>query len=358
MGARAVKAIDWTARGCRVALFGSAAAIGVGLVADFGYTVPLEVAIERGLAEAAGPERLAEKANAALDADDVDLARGFADLASELKRPLPAETLKRLAEAEAPAAVAMRNAKGAARGFATGEIDGSASLAGALAADLTVIGDLRDLAREGAKAARGEDHSQLILGLAAAGVAVTAATYATAGGAAPARFGLSVLKAARRAGTMSAEFAADLGRRLVRTGETVGAGAATAGRRVGQTATRNADEAAVGARGLEAISGAATELRAVGAAVGAGETVRLLKYARTVDDLPEIRRFAQKFGTRSRAVAEVMGRASLRAFRTTIRLSEMLLKHLIAALLWFGSLVAGAVSNLAWRGVRLVAARV
>ncbi|PZQ16126.1 MAG: hypothetical protein DI565_10055 [Ancylobacter novellus] len=343
MGARAVRAVDWIARGSRLALAASVAAVAIGAAADFGFTVPLEVAIERGLSEAAPAERLDQRARQALDADDVELARGFADLGVELGRPLSPETLARLAEAELPGAVALRNARGAAHGFATGEIDGSAALVGAIAADLTVIGDLRDLAREGAKMASGEDHSDLILGLAAAGVAVTAATYATAGGAAPARFSLSVLKAAKRTGAMTADFAADLGRRFAKAAGPASGGAADAAR---------------GSRALGALSGAATELRAVGSAVGAGETVRLMKYVRSVDDLPYLRRFAERFGARSRAVAEVMGRASLRAFRTTIRLGEMLMRHLIAVALWFGGLLAGAVSDVAWRGLRLVAARV
>lgn len=348
MGARAARAIDWTARGFRVALAASVAAVAIGAASDFGFTVPLEVAIERDLSRLAGSERLNDKAKAALDAEDVALARGFADLAVELGRPLPADTLQRLAAAEAPAAVAARNAKGAARGFATGEITDSASLAGSLAADLTVIGDIRDLAREGGKYARGEEHSDLILGLAAAGIAVTAATYVTAGGAAPARFGLSVLKAARRTGAMTADFAADLGRRLAKATET------TAG------AVRRAPgaEASRGGRALGVLAEGAGELRAVGAAVGAGETVRLMKYVRGVDELPELRRFAQRFGARSRAVAEITGKASLRAFRTTIRVGEFLLTHLLATLAWFGSLVLGALSNVLWRGARFVALRV
>jgi hypothetical protein len=308
MGARAANAIDWTARGCRVALAASVAVVGVGLAADFGYTVPLEVAIQRGLAEAGSSEALEARARTALDAEDVALARGLADLGQELGRPLSTETLARLAAAEAPSAVAIRNIRGAARGFATGEVDGP-------------------------------EHSALSLGLAAAGVAATAATYATVGGAAPARFGLSVMKAARRTGLMTAEFAADLGRRI------------------GRTAARSGDEAALGARGLATLSSAATELRVVGKTVGAAETVRLMKYVRSVDELPELRTFAQRFGARSRAVAELMGRASLRAFRSTIRLAELLLGHLIAVVAWFGSLLAGAVSNLAFRGLRFAALR-
>lgn len=345
MGARAARAVDWTARGCRVALAGSLVVVAVGAASDFGYTVPLEVAIERGLSQAAPADRLEARARAALDADDVDLARGLADLGRDLGRPLSSETLARLIEAEAPRAVALRNARGAAKGFATGEIDGSASLVGAVAADLTVIGDLRDLAREGSKMARGEEHSELILGLAAAGVAITAATYVTAGGAAPARFGLSVLKAARRTGAMTADFAADLTRRVAK---------ATA---PAADVARAAPEANRGARTLAALSGPATGLKAVGSAVGAAETVRLMKYVRSVDELPELRRFAERFGARSRAVAEMTGRASLRAFRTTVRFAELIAKHLLAIAMWLGGLLAGAVSNVAWRGLRFVAAR-
>ena len=339
MKAHGARIVDWTAKGCRVALAVSVAAVAIGTVADFGYTVPLEVAIEREFSEAAPSGQLDARTTAALDAGDISLARGLVDLALEFGRPLPPETAARLAEAEGPAAVALRNAEGAARGFVTGEIDGSAALAGALAADLTVIGDLRDIARETAKIAAGEDHSALILGLAAAGIAATAATYASAGGASPIRVGVSILKAARRTGAMTAEFAADLGRRLS-TG-----------------AARGGDEAAQGARRLSALSGAATEMWAVSSAVGAAETVRLMKYVRTVDDLPELRHFAERFGARSRAVAELTGRASLKAFRTTIRLTEVLLAHLLAIVAWFGSLVAGAVANVAWRGVCFMALR-
>jgi len=358
MGARAAKAVDWASRGSRFALATSLVVVAVGAASNFGFAVPLEVAIQRGLGELATPEALDAKARAALDAEDIPLARGFADLGAELGRPLPPATLARLEAAEAPGATAWRNARGFAHGFATGDAAGSAALAGALAADLTVVGDVRDLAREGGKLARGEDHSDLILGLAAAGVAVTAASYATFGAAAPARFGLSVLKAARRAGTMTAEFAADLGRRLAKAGE---AGAGAAVRRTGAIEARGgaaAAEAAGGSAALRTLSGAATELKAVGGAVGAGETVRLMKYVRNVDELPELRRFATRFGAKSRAVAELTGRASLRVFRTSIRVGEMLLRHLWGVLMWFGGLVLGSLSKLLWRGLRFAAARI
>ncbi|MGN6311370.1 MAG: hypothetical protein ACTHNN_17670 [Xanthobacteraceae bacterium] len=65
-----------------------------------------------------------------------------------------------------------------------------------------MFGDVRDVVREGKHVVMGEDGDRVILGLAAAGLAVTAATYVSAGGAAPVRAGLTIAKDARRAGRM------------------------------------------------------------------------------------------------------------------------------------------------------------
>ncbi|GLK77087.1 hypothetical protein GCM10008171_23410 [Methylopila jiangsuensis] len=341
MGRRLVRTLDWTSRLSGAALGLSVAAVALGLARDVGWTVPLETAVARTFADVAPAETLETRARAALDHEDVALARGYADLAADLNRPLEAGTLERLAAMEAPGATAWRAMRGAAWGFATGETEGGAALAGAVAADFTVVGDVRDLVSEGGKIARGEEHSDLMLGLAAAGIAATAATVATAGVAAPAKFGVSVLKAAGRAGTLTAEFAADLGRRALKP---VG-GAPAAGR-----AAKSIDLAAMGKVGRE--------LRAASATVGAGETVRLMKFVKSGDDLAELAPFTARFGTRSRAVAELTGRASLRAFRTTIRLAERLLAHLWAVLLWFGGLVCGALSHAGFRVARMLAARI
>lgn len=338
MGARAARAVDLVSKASALALVASLGAGAFVAVSGWGLTVPLETAIRRDLSTLATPEALEARASAALDIDDVALARGMADLGADLGRPLRPETLTRLAAAEAPAAVAWRSARGFAHGFASGEIDGKAALAGALLSDLTLVGDIRDIASEGGKAMRGEDHSNLILGLAAAGAVASAATYATAGVGAPARVGVSVLKAARRSGTMTAEFAADSGRRMARTGEAAA-----------PAASRSAKLGIVEASG---------ELAAVGRTAGAAETVRLMRHVRSVDELSDLRRFAERFGSRSRAVAEFTGRASLRAFRTTLRIGELLLRHLIGFALWFGGLLAGAASKLGWRLARSAAARI
>ena len=79
-----------------------------------------------------------------------------------------------------------------------------ASLSGTVAGDLFVFGDIRDVVREGKRLATGEEADQLVLGLAAVGLAVTAATYVSVGGAAPVRAGLTMVKDARKVGRLGA----------------------------------------------------------------------------------------------------------------------------------------------------------
>ncbi|MFX5295032.1 hypothetical protein ABTD22_20695, partial [Acinetobacter baumannii] len=81
--------------------------------------------------------------------------------------------------------------------------DDVASLSGTVAGDLFVWGDIRDMVREAKHLAMGEDTDHLILGLATAGLAVTAATYVSVGGAAPLRAGLTLVKDTQKVGRLS-----------------------------------------------------------------------------------------------------------------------------------------------------------
>ncbi len=100
------------------------------------------------------------------------------------------------------------------RGLIVGEPDDLVSLAGTALGDLFVFGDIRDAVREGSRLAQGQEVDHLILGLAAVGIAVTAGTYASLGAGAPARMGLSLVKAARKTGRISARMAESVTRSL------------------------------------------------------------------------------------------------------------------------------------------------
>lgn len=80
-------------------------------------------------------------------------------------------------------------------GIWTGRAEDGAGVACAIASDLVVFGDVRDLTRQGAAWLRGDDTDVLLVALSAAGIVLTFAPQLGAGA--------SVLKGARRAGAVS-----------------------------------------------------------------------------------------------------------------------------------------------------------
>ncbi len=142
--------------------------------------------------------------NAALAVNDADLAKSFLDLAHDHKVRVDPALSEKVEVAVADAASTSRSLESFARGLITGEPDDLSGLAGTAVGDLFVFGDIRDAVREGSRLATGQDANELILGLACVGLVVTAGTYATVGLAAPARAGLTVVKAAGKTGRIGA----------------------------------------------------------------------------------------------------------------------------------------------------------
>jgi hypothetical protein len=166
------------------------------------------------LAERFGSELARHEMAAALDRNDIELAESFAALAEERGIVVSEDLKVRLAEAQSPGMRSSRAAGNFGRGFITGETDGVAGLAGAATGDLIGWGDVRDLAREGWHALSGQDVNRLLVGMSAAGLAVTAWTYLSAGAAAPVREGLSVVKAAGRTERLGKGLVESVGRSI------------------------------------------------------------------------------------------------------------------------------------------------
>src|SRR5712671_4138241 len=145
---------------------------------------------------------VAENIEAALAANDADLANSFVDLAREKSISVNDELSLRVSNAVAEQNSTSHFAKRFATGLVTGNADDVASLSGTVAGDLFVFGDIRDVVREGKHLAMGEDTDRLILGLATVGLVVTAAAYVSIGGVLPVRAGLTLVKDARKVGRL------------------------------------------------------------------------------------------------------------------------------------------------------------
>jgi hypothetical protein len=258
------------------------------------------------------PDFVTQNVEAALAADDADLANSFVELAAAKNIALPEDLSRRVTEAVAEENSASHFAQRFATGLVTGTADDVASLSGTVAGDLFVFGDIRDVVREGKHLAMGEDTDHLILGLATAGLAVTAATYVSLGGAVPVRAGLTLVKDARKVGRLGEGLTRWAGRSareivdapmlqnavvtgsVLRPGETIGA----------IKAAFRAEKAG----GLVRLAQDVGRLSEKAGTKGALDTLRI---AEGPKDVARAARLAESKGGQTRAILKLLGRGAL-----------------------------------------------
>ena len=258
------------------------------------------------------PDIVVQNVEAALAAGDADLANSFVELAAAKSIPLPEDLSRRVTEAVAQENSASHFAKRFATGLVTGTADDVASLSGTVAGDLFVFGDIRDVVREGKHLAMGEDTDHLILGLAAAGLAVTAATYVSLGGAVPVRAGLTLVKDARKVGRLGeglTQWAGRSARGVIDAPMLQQAVATGSVMRPGETLS--AIKAAFRAEKAGGLVRLAKDVGRVGEKAGTKGALDTLRIAEGPKDVARAARLAESKGGQTRAILKLLGRGAL-----------------------------------------------
>lgn len=257
--------------------------------------LPRQTEEESVLAEvrrAAGPGRVNDAVAAALDRNDVEDAGAYAELADHAALPFADNLRRRLADALAYELTWAARLQRCARGVFEGDMNTAISAACTLAADFTPLGDVRDIAIQGTRWAQGNEYDRVVLGLSALGLGATAFTYVSAGAAAPAKVGASVLKGAKRSGAVSTKLWTSL--------EKAGANG--------------------GAKLLRAVD----EVNVVRRQFGGAEAAKMLRFADKAEDIGGIAKIYGKFGRKARPIMELTGKTTLRAFKAGYKVTAVL----------------------------------
>ena len=265
---------------------------------------------DRALSRAFDRSAAMAEIDAALKANDAELAKSFVELADDEHIELPQDVRKRVDDAMEDAHSAAAAAGSFARGLVTGEPEDAVGLAGTAVGDLFVFGDIRDAVREGSRYASGQNYDQLVLGLACVGIAVTAGTYASFGIGAPARVGLSAVKAARKTGRIAAPMVSWIGRSLRETIDFAAlrrAGGSLADPAAAVRAAREAVKVEK-AGGLTRLVG---DVGRVQAKAGTQAALDGLKLANNPAEVARIAKLAEKKGGKTRAILKFLGRGAI-----------------------------------------------
>src|SRR5579863_161166 len=255
---------------------------------------------------------VADQIEAALASGDAGLAESFVELAREKHVSLPSDLTQRVSDAADEQNSSSHFAKRFAVGLVTGNADDAASLSGTVAGDLFVFGDIRDVVRESKHLVMGEDTDRLVLGLATAGLAVTAATYVSVGGVAPVRAGLTLVKDARKIGRLGEGLTEWAGRS---TREMLDApmleNAVLSGSVMRPAETVSAIRAAFHAEKAGALVRLAKDVGRVSEKAGARGALDTLRIAEGPEDVARAARLAESKGGQTRAILKMLGRGAL-----------------------------------------------
>jgi hypothetical protein len=255
--------------------------------------------------------------DAALHAGDAELAQSFVALAAERGIELPKELRARVEAAGAANEQAKRSLYNFAHGFITGEPNDLAGFAGATTGDLLVYGDIRDLGREGWRYLRGEKSDPLLMGLAAAGLAVTGVTYWSLGASAPVRAGSTLLKVARRTGRISARLADDVGALLK---------------------TRRAPR----------VAAALTEVAQIQRRAGTRVALESLRHAENVGDIAKAGKLVEKKGRSTLAIFKTLGRGAVALGAGALAISGWVVGAASSVLFFMIAVVSFCTAVLRW----------
>jgi hypothetical protein len=231
----------------------------------------------------------------ALASGDVDLAQSFVALAADRGVAVDPALIAKVKDAGVKQSSIANTAGRFVHGLWTGEPSDLASLAGTAAGDLFVFGDIRDAAREGTRYLMGERYDPWILGLAGVGIAITAATFASAGVTAPERVGLSLVKAARRTGRLNPALMARAAREAVKVEE---------------------------AGGVVAL---AENTGRIEAKAGTQAAMDSLAVAEQPQDMARLARLSAAKGGKTRAIIKLLGRAAIVLTASTLDLAMWLI---------------------------------
>jgi len=176
--------------------------------------VVIEFDIHKELKKRANKEFLEQEIKKELEKKNLEEAEALIDLGSYLDVDINKTLIQAFYDKKDSLGHYFDTSKEFLNGFFSGEIKNSASLAGAISSDFTVVGDIRDIYKEGSNYLESKPYDSFILSLSLIGLSLSASTFISLGSTTPLKVASSTLKAAKRGKYLSKNFAKLLEKKL------------------------------------------------------------------------------------------------------------------------------------------------
>jgi len=288
---------------------------------------------------------LDKKIKKAILSEHYEEADEYYEFAKDYNYTLTTQTVQMIGEHNSITQRTLRNSASFVNGFIFGESDNSVALAGSFASDMTVVGDIRDISKEGIKLSKGEEYDELVLGLGVLGVGMSASQLFSQGLSTPAKVGTSILKVAKKSGKLSKKFIKVLKETLSKVINV---------KKLKNIDWKNPKKAYAMLRqfsktiNTKSIKPLFNNFSKISKNTSLADSVKLLKYVDDTKDLKKIVKVSSKFKKNTKIVLKMLGKGVLKSTRKVLQWTSQLIFGLIGLII---SIISFLIST--WFGIRL-----
>lgn len=293
----------------------SAFALSIYQVTQYWNYQEILVDLSKQLKNKVSKETIESEIKNAFNRSDFDDVHMYLEIARNNNYPLDFSSYnQQLTEQDTQFKRIVNNTSNFIDGFIKGDGSNMAGIAGAVSADFTVVGDVRDLKKETNKYLDGKDVNELIVILSGTGIGLTALTIGSMGTAAPAKTGASMMKLAVKTQRISKGFQ----KQLVKLGRKIFDWPAFT-RLVKQDKSLNsiqrAAKRAYHPEAIQPLKKVAVQVNGIRKSSSAVDTLHLLKYVENTDDLRHLEKVTVKYGSQTKGMMKLVGKGALRTVR-------------------------------------------
>ena len=290
------------------------------------YKEKIEPNIDAELKEKASKDFIEQNIINAIKNREFEEAKSFIELSKMLKVSINPELEQTLEDETSGVKGYLHKSEDFFKGFFSGKANNGAELAGTITSDFTVVGDVRDIYKEGKHYINNEDYDKFTLSLSLIGLGLTGATVVSLGASAVPKAGVSILKAAKKSRALTKGFSKTVAKRLDKS--------------VDLKVLKNIDFSSISSIkssskafaksiNLKPIESLFKDLNKIKKNSSTVQTIKILKYVDNEKDLAKAIKVTNKYKKSSLAVFKTLGKGIFRGAKFVVKQTALYLPMLI-----------------------------
>lgn len=291
--------------------------------------------IDKALKEKATKEYLEENIKKELTKNELEEAQALVDIASYLKVDINHSLINTLEDKKSSIDRFFKKSGDFFSGFFSGKVHNSASLAGSVSSDFTIVGDVRDIYKEGSKYLNNESYNRFILSLSLLGVGLSITTLSSFGASAPLKVATSTLKSAKRSRYLNPKFTLVLEKKLQKSVDLKTLKKIDLSSFKG---IKNSRKIIAKSIHLKPIKSTFKNIAAIKKNTSTIDTLKILRYIDSEKELQKALKVTQKYKKNSYGVFKVLGKKTFKGAKFIIKKTTLyfftLFSLIISALFW------------------------